>query len=1565
MSILSKLWRLGLVIAIIFLAGCSLSKPVKTIDIGELKRIRKSEGAQRVLISNNVRCISADENSVWIATDRGVSRFERAAKNWTHYTKEDGLNSDNINAVAFDQNRVWFGTDDGVSQYNVDTGTWRSFKEKDGLKGKQVFRIAVDADHVWFGTDQAINRYTRSIDSWSARTPDDGLSYNIVSAVAVEDEYVWIGTHNRVNRYSKITDSWNIYSTSDGLVDNLVTTIAVSDNHVWFGTYRSGISVYNKTNQTFRKPYTKSDVLSSDDIRSIAIDGNNTWIGTANGGVHRYIGVVDTWVGYTKDDGLASNNISWITAYKSEIWLGTYDSGVSMYDKVENRWITFVAADSPPEDDVKAIVQSSSGKLWIATSGGLLRYDPGIEEWVRYGKKDGLSTEYITDLKMDGNILWIGTARGLASYDGDSDYWQFYSKSDGLSENFITSLAVTGGETGGHGDAANPRVSESPRLIWVGTNRGLFRGSTDGQALIERFEPVVETSSFSSEKAEPPNPPSEKAEPPSPPLEKGDLGGFSDYTITSIAQEGDRIWIGTDRGLWKYDISERRLSRAKPVSKPSDGTAHRIPAHGLPDSYINFVLIQGDQVWLGTRGGIGIYEPDTGAWRSIGTSEGLPSRNVRFLMSERRLSRAKPVSKPSDTGRNSIWVGTTGGLVRYDTGAGELKIIEGSARYSITDIAHFTDDIFWLGTTSGVVEYHASSGDYREHRAIVTRHPLKEASVANIEFDGDAIWFSNWSASHNGAVIRYDRGSDTWRRFTRETILGDTKVKSPTIIKRICVDDKWVWFATDHGVLQYDKLADTWQHFTMEDGLVSDNIRCVQSGVNAVWVCPEIRTRINKYDKRDGTWSEIKLSRLIHPRNYVYDMQADGDVLWLTISSSGVRRISEDGEQRVYMRDDGLAQMGARWINVDEDYVWVAHWKGRGSGTLSRYDKKTSEWTVYSSSDVLEGDMLSRIVTGERYTWILYEAWQEGSVTGYNRKTGEWVTMKPRRGWGSRTREVCEDGGYLWLAPDWGDIKKFHMASGTWVPLPSVRVNERALRADDKYVWIGTAGYISRYDKERESRTNYTRQNTLLGESVQAVVSDDRYVWCGTSQGISRYDKVYGTWTNLSRKRGPYSGTRPLSHQEGRLRGGMINDNITALAVDDRFLWVATRGGAGRYDKITDRWDSYGVWYGLPGMDVTSVVVDGYDIWMGTNGGMGKFPRMSDDPNVWISYTSGLEMKAGTMTREYANTLVSNEVWSTAADRDCIWVGTMRGVSRYNKEADTWTTYTTEDGLSSNEISSICVDGSAVWFGSDNGVTVYDKEAGKWTIYAAKDGLASDRITCIAGSADAVWIGTFDAGLTRYDKKAGTWQTYSRKDGLAHDCVLSVSVDENSKPGAQASGPSHIWIGTRRGLSRFDIAANNWTTFTEYSDSEDELDMVTPRRAQVSNLPAARKTVNQKRIGDKVSRPAHRDVEIAEINSNPPGRDEETLNGEWVKIANTTDAPVDMTGFTLSDYAGHVYKFGERILPGGSAVTVFTGSGTDTPSSLYWGSKTPIWNNRGDTAYLRDADGELVDVYSY
>jgi len=96
---------------------------------------------------------------------------------------------------------------------------------------------------------------------------------------------------------------------------------------------------------------------------------------------------------------------------------------------------------------------------------------------------------------------------------------------------------------------------------------------------------------------------------------------------------------------------------------------------------------------------------------------------------------------------------------------------------------------------------------------------------------------------------------------------------------------------------------------------------------------------------------------------------------------------------------------------------------------------------------------------------------------------------------------------------------------------------------------------------------------------------------------------------------------------------------------------------------------------------------------------------------------------------------------------------------------------------------------------------------------------------------------------------------------------------------------------------------------------------------------------------------------------NPPGAD---LDGEYALIENRAAGSQDMSGWTLSDDSDHSYTFPDGfILPGGSSVSVWTKSGADTGADLYWGRSSAVWANEGDTAFLRDSAGTLIDSVSW
>jgi hypothetical protein len=86
---------------------------------------------------------------------------------------------------------------------------------------------------------------------------------------------------------------------------------------------------------------------------------------------------------------------------------------------------------------------------------------------------------------------------------------------------------------------------------------------------------------------------------------------------------------------------------------------------------------------------------------------------------------------------------------------------------------------------------------------------------------------------------------------------------------------------------------------------------------------------------------------------------------------------------------------------------------------------------------------------------------------------------------------------------------------------------------------------------------------------------------------------------------------------------------------------------------------------------------------------------------------------------------------------------------------------------------------------------------------------------------------------------------------------------------------------------------------------------------------------------------------------------------EYLCVSNVGPEPVNLLGWRLSDEVGATFEFPHFILEPQQSVRVNTGAGENTSSDLYWNRGRAVWRDTGDTAYLRDADGELVDRKSY
>lgn len=107
-------------------------------------------------------------------------------------------------------------------------------------------------------------------------------------------------------------------------------------------------------------------------------------------------------------------------------------------------------------------------------------------------------------------------------------------------------------------------------------------------------------------------------------------------------------------------------------------------------------------------------------------------------------------------------------------------------------------------------------------------------------------------------------------------------------------------------------------------------------------------------------------------------------------------------------------------------------------------------------------------------------------------------------------------------------------------------------------------------------------------------------------------------------------------------------------------------------------------------------------------------------------------------------------------------------------------------------------------------------------------------------------------------------------------------------------------------------------------------------------------------------------IEIVDVRYDPPGRDSDNADDEYVEIENRGDAVVDMSGWIVRDESStHRYVFADGAsLQPGAGVRLRTGCGAGG-SDLHWCAADAVWSNGGDTVILQTASGTVVDRWKY
>lgn len=245
---------------------------------------------------------------------------------------------------------------------------------------------------------------------------------------------------------------------------------------------------------------------------------------------------------------------------------------------------------------------------------------------------------------------------------------------------------------------------------------------------------------------------------------------------------------------------------------------------------------------------------------------------------------------------------------------------------------------------------------------------------------------------------------------------------------------------------------------------------------------------------------------------------------------------------------------------------------------------------------------------------------------------------------------------------------------------------------------------------------------------------------------------------------------------------GFSGGRVTGIVEDSTGnIWFSTGFGLNEFDG-----NSFTVFTqenGLANDEIWSLYINSKGIlWVGHNEGLSRFDGKIFE-NIIIPKPQVKE----------PNTIYSaDRIVSIVEDKEGnLWLGTDGyGICKYDRE--TFTHFTTENGLCDNSIYELMVDSKGnIWIGTFwGGVSKYDGE--KFVNYT-KDGL----ITGVEVSGffednnGDIWFGAENNGVYKYDGKS--FSHYSKENGLDAS-ILSIYRDKENR----------FWFGGWGGLFRYD-----------------------------------------------------------------------------------------------------------------------------------------------------------------
>jgi ligand-binding sensor domain-containing protein/signal transduction histidine kinase len=586
--------------------------------------------------------------------------------------------------------------------------------------------------------------------------------------------------------------------------------------------------------------------------------------------------------------------------------------------------------------------------------------------------------------------------------------------------------------------------------------------------------------------------------------------------------------------------------------------------------------------------------PDGYTRRVWQTQDGLPENTVQAF---------------AQTPDHYLWIGTSGGLVRFDGARFVIFNRENTPQIHEDSIFCLTvtrDGRLWAGTDGGgLVRY-----DHGIFRWYSEADGLTNSFVRAVYEDHEGTL---WIGTDEG-LFRL-----AGERFARVDGVGEVP---PLAVHAIRQDRAgWLWVGGSKLVMIKGSEC---KEFRLEGYPSATRVKSIfQSRDGTLWV-----GTVSGLQRRIGATRDAPFQKIPQVSSTVRVIREDATgTLWIGTIGDGLLRFRNGAFSRVSTPEDPPSSTVLAVFEDSEQNIWT----GMQTGLLRL---SRTAMSTFPLPDAQNADFGTTYADRDGSLWV-------ASTHLYHinaRRNDSELIAAPEPG--VRVRNVLRDHtGALWIGTDGHGAfrlkgsEKIHYTKHNGLTNDFVRA---FLESRDGSIWIGADEGISRWHDG--SVTKYNMDNGLCYFSVRALLEDaDGGLWIGTDRGVSHWK----------------GGAFLQDEVTQRLR----TEKVWTLHQDpEGGLWLGTRG-AGLFRWRDGKLASFSSAQGLPSNSIYQILEDSRGIfWMSGPNGISSVSRKDLDrlaehgdfrPAVTLyGLSDGLEatqMHGGTQP---AGALTSNgELW--------------------------------------------------------------------------------------------------------------------------------------------------------------------------------------------------------------------------------------------------------------------------------------------------------------------------------